>query len=161
MRMSRYERFDRARVKLRPLAERGHDLHAADCLPLAPPDQPYDHPEFDELISRIVTARQPGRPVALMMGAHPVKLGLSRFLIDLLTRRLVTHVSVNGAALIHDFELPLLGGTGENVARWIAAGQFGLWRETSRLNDIIAQAARRDEGLGEAVGRVIEEEDEG
>jgi len=155
--MSRYERFDRARIQLRPLAERGHDLRAADCLPLAPPDHSYTHPEFHELVSRIVKAREAGRPVVLMMGAHPVKLGLSRFLIDLLTRRIVTHLAVNGATLIHDFELALVGGTSEDVARWITVGQFGLWRETSRLNDIIAQAAGRDEGLGEAVGRMIEE----
>jgi hypothetical protein len=97
--------------------------------------------------------------VVLMMGAHLVKRGLSRFLIDLLTRRIVTHLAVNGAALIYDFELALVGGTSEDVARWIAVGHFGLWRETSRLNDIIAQAAGRDEGLDEAVGRVVEEED--
>src|SRR5204862_6031753 len=58
----------------------------------------------------------------------------------------------------HDFELALAGETSEDVARWIQAGQFGLWQETSRLNDIIREAARRDEGLGETVGRVIEEE---
>jgi hypothetical protein len=58
MRMSRYERFDRARIQLRALAERGHDLRAADCLPLAPPDQAYAHAEFDELISGIVKPRQ-------------------------------------------------------------------------------------------------------
>jgi hypothetical protein len=123
-----------------------------------PPGQPYTYPEFDELVSRMVRAREAGRPVVLMMGAHPVKLGLSRFLIDLLKRRIATHLAVNGAALIHDFELALVAGTSEDVARWIAVGQFGLWCETSRMNDIIAQAAGRDEGLGEAVGRVIEEE---
>jgi hypothetical protein len=57
-----------------------------------------------------------------------------------------------------DFELVLAGGTSEDVPRWLSAGQFGLWQETGRLNDIIREAARRGEGLGEAVGRVIEEE---
>jgi hypothetical protein len=60
--------------------------------------------------------------------------------------------------MIHDFELALGGGTSEDVPKWIQAGQFGLWRETSRLNDIIREAAGRGEGLGEAIGRVIEEE---
>jgi hypothetical protein len=92
------------------------------------------------------------------MGAHPIKLGLSRFLIDLIDCRLITHLATNGAGLIHDFELALAGGTSEDVAKWIRAGQFGLWRETGRLNDIIRLAASRGEGLGEAVGRVIEEE---
>jgi hypothetical protein len=73
-------------------------------------------------------------------------------------RQFVSHIATNGASLIHDFELALVGGTSEDVPRWLSAGQFGLWQETSRLNDIIAQAARNGEGLGEAVGRVIEEE---
>ena len=48
--------------------------------------------------------------------------------------------------------------TSEDVARWLAAGQFGLWRQTARLNDVIRQAGRHGDGLGEAVGRGIEEE---
>jgi hypothetical protein len=93
-----------------------------------------------------------------MMGGHPIKLGVSRYLIDLVEHRLVTHVATNGSALVHDFELALGGGTSENVAKWLAEGQFGLWQETSRLNDIIREGASRGEGLGEAVGRTIEEE---
>ena len=92
-----------------------------------------------------------------MMGGHAIKLGLSRYLIDLIERGIVTHLATNGAGIIHDFELALGGGTSENVSKWIQRGQFGLWRETSRLNDIIFSAANRGEGLGEAVGRVIEE----
>ncbi len=93
-----------------------------------------------------------------MLGGHPIKLGLSRYIIDLIERGLITHVATNGAGIIHDFELALVGGTSEDVAHWINVGQFGLWQETSRLNDIISEAAKRNEGLGEAVGRVIEEE---
>ncbi len=119
---------------------------------------PYAHPEFPELIDRIKTARQEDRPVILMMGAHPIKAGTSRFLIDLIERHIITHLATNGAGMIHDFELATLGGTTENVARWIREGQFGLWHETSRLNEIVAEAAGRGEGIGEALGRVIEEE---
>jgi hypothetical protein len=91
------------------------------------------------------------------MGAHPIKLGLSAFLVDLIQRRIITHLGTNGAGLIHDFELAAHGGTSEDVARWICVGQFGLWRQTSLLNEIAIEAASRDEGLGEAIGRVIEE----
>ena len=94
-----------------------------------------------------------------MMGAHPIKLGLSRFLVDLIQRRLVTHLGTNGAGVIHDFELATFGGTSEDVARWIRAGRFGLWQQTGRLNELIAEAAARDEGLGEGVGRAIAESD--
>lgn len=93
-----------------------------------------------------------------MIGGHPTKLGLSRFLIDLIERSFITHLATNGAGVIHDFELALFGGTSEDLAKWIQVGQFGLWQETSRLNGIIRQAAKDDEGLGETVGRVIVEE---
>jgi hypothetical protein len=65
---------------------------------------------------------------------------------------------MNGAGIIHDYELATFGGTSESVARWIREGWFGLWRETGQLNDLIDEAARRDEGLGEGVGRAICEE---
>ncbi|MEX2114523.1 MAG: hypothetical protein WD845_15115 [Pirellulales bacterium] len=157
--MSRYRLFDRSTIALGELAERGHDLVAEQCKDLGAPFKPYVHPEFGELVSHIVEARRSGRPVILMMGAHALKLGLSRYLIDLIERGLVTHLATNGAGIIHDFELAAGGGTSEDVSKWIQRGQFGMWRETSRLNDIIFQAANRGEGLGEAVGRTIEEED--
>ena len=156
--MSRYELFDRTQIALKDLAERGHDLRAEECLPLEAPVEPFEHPEFPELIDAIVAARRSARPVIAMMGGHPVKLGLSRYLVDLIRRGVLTHLATNGAVLIHDFELALGGGTSENVPKWIQAGQFGLWRQTGRLNEIISAGARRGEGLGEAIGRIVEEE---
>jgi hypothetical protein len=157
--MSRYAQFDRSHIELADLAIRGHDLTWDKILPLRFPDEPYSHPDFSSLINGIVAARRNQRPVVLMIGAHPIKLGLSRFLIDLLDRGWITHLATSGAGIIHDFELALVGGTSEDVAKWIQAGQFGLWRETSRLNDVIRQAAQRNEGLGEAVGRTIVEDE--
>lgn len=156
--MSRYELFDRSRIELAELGQRGNDLTAADCLPTAAPKQPYVHPHFESLVSRIVEARRGGRPVIVITGAHPIKLGLSRFLVDLIRRRIITHLATNGAGMIHDFELAAFGGTSENVARWIKEGQFGLWRQTGRLNELAAEAARSGEGLGEAIGRTIDAE---
>jgi hypothetical protein len=110
------------------------------------------------LVQAILVARRAGHPVVLILGGHPIKLGLSRYLIDLMERRLITHLATNGAGLIHDFELALVGGTSEDVARYIKEGHFGMWQETARLNDIIRAGAARGEGLGEAVGRTIAEE---
>lgn len=157
--MSRYDLFDTSRIELKELTVRGHDLSWTDCQPLEPPSVLYAHADFPALTDHIVNARRTNRPVILMLGGHPIKLGLSRFLIDLIERGLVTLLATNGAGIIHDFELALLGGTSENVAKWIKLGQFGLWRETGRLNDTIREAAERNEGVGEAVGRVIEEEE--
>ncbi|MBX7167268.1 MAG: hypothetical protein K1X74_13140 [Pirellulales bacterium] len=156
--MSRYELFDRSQIVLRDLAERGHDLTADACLPLDAAVPAYEHPEFVELVEQLVEARRRARPVIVMIGGHPIKLGLSRFLIDLIERGLVTHLATNGAGIIHDYELALGGGTSEDVPKWIKVGQFGLWQQTSRLNDVIRAGAERGEGLGEAVGRVIETE---
>lgn len=156
--MSRYELFDRRPIVLKRLEERGHDLVVEACAALEAPSESFDHPEFAALVDAIVVARRRGRPVVVMLGGHPIKLGLSRFLVDLIERRIVTHLATNGAGIIHDYELALVGGTSENVPKWIARGQFGLWHETSRLNDIINLAASRGEGMGEGVGRVIETE---
>lgn len=156
--MSRYELFDRSQIELWNLGRRGNDLQAQDVLSLTAPIEPFEHPEFSQLIERITQARANGRPVVLMMGAHPIKLGLSRYLIDLMERGLITHLATNGAGMIHDFELALGDGTSEDVPKWIQVGQFGLWKETGRINDIVREAASRGEGLGEALGRTIEEE---
>ena len=156
--MSRYPLFDRSQITLRDLAERGNDLVAGACWQLDAPFEAYDHREFAALTQAMVQARRNGRPVIAMLGGHPIKLGLSRFIIDLIERRIITLLATNGAGIIHDFELALGGGTSEDVPTWIQAGQFGLWQQTSRLNDIIRDAASSGDGLGEAVGRVIEQE---
>jgi len=102
------------------------------------------------------TARTNQRPVIFIMGAHVIKQGASRFVIDLMERGLITHVAMNGAGLIHDYELALIGATTESVAAYISQGQFGLWHETGQLNDLISQAAQHDLGIGEYVGSEIE-----
>jgi hypothetical protein len=140
------------------LANRGSDLLREDVWQLnSIRPRGFASGRLAKLAERIVDARANNRPVILLMGGHPIKLGLSRFLVDLIERGLVTHLATNGAGIIHDFELAMAGGTSENVAKWINVGQFGIWQETSRLNEIIVEAASRDEGLGEAAGRVIEE----
>src|SRR5205823_172642 len=148
--MSRFPLFDRSRLKLLDVSERGHDLSCIDCRSLVSPASPYEHPDFLLLIDKIAEAHSSRRPIVWMMGAHPVKLGLSRFIIDLIERRLITHGATNGAGLIHDYELALVGGTSEDVAKWIALGQFGLWKQSGTLNDLIRRAFANGEGLGEA-----------
>ena len=153
-----YPIFDRSRLRIKPLTERVHDMTLADVLPLDAPTAACDDPQLPQIAERLAHARKQQRPVILMIGAHVIKSGLSRFVIDWMERGIVTHVSMNGAGPIHDFELALIGATTESVARYIQEGQFGLWRETGRLNDAIAASARDSLGYGEAVGRMIEEE---
>jgi hypothetical protein len=150
-----YPLFDRDRLEIRPLSERIHDMHLDEILPLDAPGDPFDHPDLPLVAERIEAARANGAAVIVLMGAHVIKLGLSRFLIDLMTRGLVTHIGMNGAGPIHDYELALIGATTESVSRYIAEGQFGLWQETGRINDIVARGVRDGLGYGEALGREI------
>jgi hypothetical protein len=153
-----YRIFNRSRLKLKPLSERQHDMTLADVLNLDDDIPPFEDPNLEQVAERVVRAHQAGGQVILMMGAHVIKCGLSRFVVDLMERGVITHVGVNGGGAIHDFELALIGATTENVAHYIREGQFGLWEETGRINQAIQQGAHEGLGLGEAVGRMIEEE---
>src|SRR5450631_1174216 len=153
--MSRYELFDRSRLLIKPFAERQHDLHLDRWLSLSDPTPPFEHPDLATLAARLTEARSRGAARILMMGAHVLRAGVNRHIIDMLRRGLVDHVAMNGAGAIHDYELGLIGATTESVDRYIRTGEFGLWRETGELNDWIRQAATESLGLGENVGRRI------
>jgi hypothetical protein len=147
--------FDRSRLRIQPLAQRRHDLDLSAVLALDAPLPAFDHPALPVLGRRLVEARQAGAARVLTMGAHVLRAGVSRHLIDLMERGLVSHVAMNGAGPIHDWEFALIGATTESVARYIQSGEFGLWEETGRMNDAIRAGARDGLGLGEALGRAI------
>ena len=151
-----YPIFDRSRLRILPLSQRIHDMTLDDVLPLGHPGEPFEDPALPVLAERIRRGRQAGASVIVLMGAHVIKTGLSRFVIDLMERGLISHVGLNGAGVIHDFELALVGASTESVARYIRTGEFGLWQETGEINDIIPGAAGEGLGLGEAIGRQIE-----
>jgi hypothetical protein len=153
-----YPAFDRSRLRIQPLANRRHDLTLADLLPLdAPPA--FDHPALPVLGARLAAARRDGRALILLMGAHVIRAGVSPHVIDLMERGLISHVAMNGAGPIHDWEFALIGATTESVARYVSTGEFGLWEETGRMNDVIRAGAAAGLGLGEAVGRAIQDGD--
>jgi hypothetical protein len=104
----------------------------------------------------IARAHRRRRPVILGMGAHPIKVGLSPLVIDLMERGILTAIALNGAGIIHDFEIAMLGQTSEDVEAEIDSGRFGMAEETGRLlNEAIALGARNGRGLGDAVGDYI------
>jgi hypothetical protein len=154
--MSRYEIFDRSRLEVKPLAERTHDLHLDRWLALDDPTPPFEHPELPAVAGRLHRARAAGAARILMMGAHVLRAGVNRHLIDLLEHGFIDHIAMNGAGAIHDYELARIGATTESVDRYVRTGEFGLWRETGELNDWIAEAAASSLGLGENIGRRIE-----
>src|SRR5438105_3484393 len=136
-----YPAFDRSRLHIQPLARRQHDLDLSVIVPL--------------LGRRLVEARRSGAARMLLMGAHVLRAGVARYLIDLMERGLVAHVAMNGAGPIHDWEFALIGATTESVARYIQTGEFGLWQETAHMNDAIRDGAQAGLGMGEALGRAI------
>ena len=151
--VSRFQRFDLARIILRPIAERGHDIRASEIPePRRVAANCHGQPML-EVASAIRRSRSAKRPVIAFIGGHVVKSGLSKYLISLMKQGWVTHLATNGAGMIHDFELATVGGTSESVAKWIRLGQFGLWQETSKLNDVLRMAVEADLGAGEAVGK--------
>jgi hypothetical protein len=114
--------------------------------------------ELKEVARAVVAAREKGRPVVLGMGAHPIKVGLSPIIIDLVKRGFITAIAANGACIIHDFELAYIGRTSEDVAEELHKGTFGMAKETgSFLNRAIRKGVRDGLGIGASVGRLISE----
>lgn len=147
--------FKRERLRSQPLHLRQHDLGFAVIRSLE--HVPVGNAALDEVAKRIHQAKARGRAVILMMGAHVLRSGVQRYLIDLMARGYISCIAMNGAGMIHDFEFALIGATTESVAKYIKDGQFGLWQETGRINDIINQAYPNHLGMGEAVGKAIAE----
>ena len=155
-----YPYFDRSRLKLRPLKERNHDLKLDVIRSLDSNISNLDkktNKRLSLVAQRMVEAREKVASVVLMMGAHVLRAGVQRYLINLMERGLITHVAMNGAGSIHDYEFALVGATTESVAHYVQRGDFGLWEETAHLNNLAGQAVRDEVGLGEAIGREISE----
>lgn len=98
------------------------------------------------------------RSVVLGMGAHIIKVGLSRLIIDLLDRGYLQAIAGTGAVAIHELEMALYGATSEDVAEGLRSGTFGMADEMGRAYwEVVACATRADYGLGQALGRFIAE----
>ncbi len=152
--------FDRGRIRVKPLSERDSRLDVTRDL--IDPDR-YETRLSEEAAAAVARAaedvrraREAGRPVIIASGAHSIKNGLSPVFIRMMDRSLVTHLATNGAGIIHDWEFAYLGSTGEDVRRYTAEGQFGLWEETgANLNLALQVGAYEGLGYGEAVGAMI------
>jgi len=114
--------------------------------------------DLRELARRWAEAAAGGKTIILAMGAHPIKVGLSPVIIDLMECGALSALAMNGAGIIHDAELALAGHTSEDVAAMLAAGDFGMAEETQRfLNAATRRAAADGIGLGQAVGEALKD----
>jgi hypothetical protein len=159
----RYPFFDFSAVRTQSLRERDNKVSVRTMLDpqalLAEPAPRFESDELVALVNALVRARSDGRPVMVFTGAHLVKNGFGKLLIDLMGRGWVTLVGTNAAGFTHDLELALIGATSEYVPNALAEGTFGMCRETPELmNKAWRAGLERGIGGGEALGRLIEGE---
>jgi hypothetical protein len=109
-----------------------------------------------DLAYAVVNARSNGKTIVWGMGGHVIKTGLSPILIDLMDRGLVSALALNGACIIHDFEIALAGSTSEDVEVQLQTGAFGMAEETGReVNQAIQEGVADGLGIGESLGRYL------
>jgi hypothetical protein len=154
----RFAFTDRTVLKIKPLSDRQHDLGISIISELNTIKKSEVDNKFRKIAKRIIHSKKNNASIILMMGAHVIRAGVQRYLIDLMRRGYISCIAMNGAGMIHDFEFALIGATTESVSKYINEGQFGLWKETGRINDIINKGYNDGLGMGEAVGRTIYDE---
>jgi len=112
--------------------------------------------DFTEIVDRFVRAAASGKTIILAMGAHAIKVGLNPIILDLLNRRILSSVAMNGAGIIHDAEVAMVGCTSEDVSEQIGTGKFGMAEETGKLlNAAISEGAKQGLGIGRSVGAML------
>lgn len=150
--------FDRSKLKLSPLSKRTHDLDISIIKPLQ--ENSFSHPSFTKAAVNIKKAKDMCMAIIMMVGGHVIRSGVQRYIIDMMEKGYISCLAMNGSVAIHDFEFALIGATTESVARYVSTGQFGLWKETGRINDIVNEAYKNNKiGMGSAIGKVIYEGD--
>jgi hypothetical protein len=160
---------DLSRIRTVPIARRPNKVDPS-LLAKVPPRP--DERSFDAFLASLpdvlaardlravvadIAAAAGRRGVVLLIGGHVIKTGLGPLLVHLLERGVVSHIAMNGAAAIHDFELAAFGGTSEDVAAGLGDGTFGMAEETgTEMNAAIAAGRGEELGLGESLGRWLD-----
>jgi hypothetical protein len=155
-----YQKFDRNLLNVKKLNDRKNKIYIESA------HVPVNHPPAyfseagNELIKktadRIRLARKGNRSVILAFGAHTIKNGMSPTLIAMMEEGWVTHLSTNGAGIIHDWEFAWQGKSSEDVRENVAHGQFGIWDETGfYINLALIVGAFEGLGYGESIGKMI------
>jgi hypothetical protein len=165
--MSRYREPDLTRLRTVAIGARPNKVDPTVLAGIPGPDRSF-HAFLDSLphilaadhlrtvAAAIVSAHRAGRGVVVLVGGHVIKVGLGPLLSNWVMSGIVTHVALNGAAAIHDFELAAFGGTSEDVERGLVDGTFGMADETgTEMNAAIREAHSNGRGLGEGLGLAL------
>jgi hypothetical protein len=162
-----FEEFDLSGVRTYPLASRRSKARVEDFARAVTPDVTFRDwlaslpsilagADLRRVVEAVRAARERDAALVWGIGAHVIKTGVSPVLIDLMRRGYVSALAMNGAGIIHDFEIALSGATSEDVDEALGPGRFGMAEETGRLlNEIITEASRAQRGLGQAVGEYL------
>jgi hypothetical protein len=150
--------FDRKDLSIKPLSQRKHDIDISVVSNLDTTKEIKIDERIKKVAGYITTAKVNNSVNIIFIGGHVIRSGVQKYLIDLMENGYISCLAMSGAGIIHDYELALIGATTENVAYYIRNGQFGLWKETGILNDIINEAYKKNDsvGMGEAIGWAIE-----
>jgi hypothetical protein len=163
-----YPEADLSKVRTVPIAVRPNKVDAAEFATPPADDRSFAAflaalPDilvartFKRVVSDIVAAHRAGRAVVVMLGGHVVKTGIGPLLTNLMERRVITHLGMNGSAAIHDYEIARFGGTSEDVAAGLKDGTFGMADETGReLNGAFVRGHAEHRGMGESVALALE-----
>jgi len=112
--------------------------------------------DFRVLVDTVAKAHKANKPVIFMAGAHVIKCGLNPVIIELIKKKIITCVCLNGAGIIHDFEIALQGETSEDVGVNLKYGKFGMGKETAGfINNAVNEGVGQGLGLGYAVAKKI------
>jgi len=112
--------------------------------------------DLRNIVEAVIKAGKRRKPVIFMCGAHVIKCGLNPVVIELIKRGVITGLSLNGAGIIHDFEIALQGATSEDVAACLTKGRFGMNQKTAQfLNQAISEGVNDGLGLGMAVAQAM------
>jgi deoxyhypusine synthase len=115
--------------------------------------------DFPELITRLAASHTHQHPIYIGMGAHVIKVGMNPILIDLMQQGLIQGIALNGAGIIHDSEIAMVGRTSEDVGAVLGDGAFGAAKETGEVvNTAIVKGAQQGLGLGQAMGKYLVEQ---
>ena len=153
----KYEVFDTRSIETYPVARRQNKVTIDNLVDLGSFDTVKDDSDssIKQIAGAMIEARKSERPVVAFIGGHFVKNGLSRFIIDLVERDVITLVAGNGSTCIHDFELALIGATSEDVPDALDRGQFGMAAEFSYINTALTVGNEQKIGFGESLGMMI------
>jgi len=158
-----YPKLDRDQLAIKKLGERKNKVYIEnDHIPVT--QKPVHlSAQGQQLIGKttdlIRLARRQQRSVMLTFGAHTIKNGMAPTLIALMEKGWVTHLSTNGAGIIHDWEFAFQGKSSEDVRENVDQGQFGIWDETGfYINLALLIGAYEGLGYGESVGKMIARE---